>query len=150
MDFPMATRSIHRLVLLALVGSVLFVIGIVACRCALASSPDMKSISWLPRSLARWADTEPTFRNFPAFAVLSFAATLFSFLLVRSVSAASAFHALIVVSAFSVVLEFSQFWLPGRCFDRLDIAWSVTGALSGAVAAFFLGLAWAGIVVRRG
>jgi VanZ family protein len=100
--------------------------------------------------LARWADSEPTFRNFPAFAVLSFAATLFSFLWTRSVSAASAFHAQVFVSVFSVVLEILQFWLPGRSFDRVDIAWSITGAFAGSVAAFYLCRSAAGIFFRRG
>jgi VanZ family protein len=129
-----------------------FLAGIVlaAAACALAPSPDMKSLTWLPRFVARWADAEPTFRNFPAFAALAFVATLFFFLSARSVTADSAFYAMFLVSIFSITLELVQLKLPGRFFDPLDIAWSITGSFAGSSAGFFLGLLLAALFSRRG
>jgi len=129
-----------------------FLAGIVlaAAACALAPSPDMKSLAWLPRFVARWADAEPTFRNFPAFAALAFVATLFFFLSARSVTADSAFYAMFLVSIFSITLELVQLKLPGRFFDPLDIAWSITGSFAGSSAGFFLGLLLAALFSRRG
>jgi hypothetical protein len=84
-----------------------FLAGIVlaAAACALAPSPDMKSLTWLPRFVARWADAEPTFRNFPAFAALAFVATLFFSFWARSASGAAAFYAMFLVSLFSLALS---------------------------------------------
>jgi VanZ family protein len=129
-----------------------FLAGIVlaAAACALAPSPDMKSLAWLPRFVARWADAEPTFRNFPAFAALAFVATLFFFLSARSVTADSAFYAMFLVSLFSITLELVQLKLPGRFFDPLDIAWSITGSFAGSSAGFFLCLLPAALFSRRG
>ncbi len=129
-----------------------FLAGIVlaAAACALAPSPDMKSLTWLPRFVARWADAEPTFRNFPAFAALAFVATLFFSLWARSASGAAAFYAMFLVSLFSLALEIIQLKLPGRFFDPLDIAWSITGSFAGSSAGFFLSLFLAALFSRRG
>ena len=143
-------RFSNRQILFLLLGSFLAAIVLVAGACALAPSPDMKSLSWMPRFVARWADAEPTFRNFPAFAMLAFAATLFFFLWARSVSAASAFYAMFSVSLFSIALEVVQLKLPGRFFDPLDMAWSITGAFAGSTLGFFLCLLPVALFSRRG
>lgn len=145
----MAKATSLRRLYLALSGLVLLAILAVACCCALAPSPDMKSIPWLPLGVARWADTEPTFRNFPAFAAFGFFAALFSFVWMRSVSAAWAFYSMFLVALFSVGLELLQLMIPARCFDRSDIAWSITGAFAGSVSAFFLCLLFVEIFSRR-
>ena len=110
----------------------------------------MKSLTWLPRFVARWADAEPTFRNFPAFAALALVATLFFSLWARSASGAAAFYAMFLVSLFSLALEMIQLKLPCRFFDPLDIAWSITGSFAGSSAGFFLSLFLAALFSRRG
>ncbi len=40
---------------------------------SLSGSPFMQSIPWIPDSIARWADQNPNFRNFPAFGLLALA-----------------------------------------------------------------------------
>ena len=140
----------YRVSFILLLGFFLAGIVLAAATCALAPSPDMKSLAWLPRFLARWADAEPTFRNFPAFAALAFVATLFFFLLARSVTAGLAFYSMFLVSLFSVMLEFVQLKLPSRSFDPLDIAWSITGSFAGSSAGFFLCQLLAAFFSRRG
>jgi VanZ family protein len=34
-----------------------------------------------------------------------------------------------------VGLEFAQLWIPARSFDLLDIAWTLAGAMTGALLA---------------
>ena len=143
-------RFFNRRLFILVLGFLLAGIVLTAATCALAPSPDMKSLAWLPRFVARWADAEPTFRNFPAFAVLDFVATLFFFLLARSVAAGLAFYSMFLVSLFSVMLEVVQLKLPGRFFDPLDIAWSITGAFTGSSAGFFLCLLLTAFFSRRG
>jgi hypothetical protein len=143
-------RFFNRRSFILLLGFFLAGIVLAAATCALAPSPDMKSLAWLPRFLARWADAEPTFRNFPAFAALAFVATLFFFLLVRSVTAGLAFYSMFLVSLFSVMLEVVQLKLPSRSFDPLDIAWSITGSFAGSSAGFFLCQLLAAFLSRRG
>ena len=140
----------NRRFFMLVLGFCLAGIVLAAAACALAPSPAMKSLSWLPRCVARWADAEPTFRNFPAFAVLAFVDTLFFFLSARSASGAAAFYAMFLVSLFSLTLEMIQLKLPGRFFDPLDIAWSITGSFAGSSAGFFLGLLLAALFSRRG
>jgi hypothetical protein len=143
-------RFFNRRSFILLLGFFLAGIVLVAATCALAPSPDMKSLAWLPRFLARWADAEPTFRNFPAFAALAFIATLFFFRLARSVTAGLAFYSMFLVSLFSVMLEVVQLKLPSRSFDPLDIAWSITGSFAGSSAGFFLCQLLAAFFSRRG
>ena len=45
---------------------VLFAI-LATIHCALAPSPDLHHIPWLPNAIATWANEYPAFRNFPAF-----------------------------------------------------------------------------------
>lgn len=134
----MSIRFFNRRFFLFVFGFLFVGMVLAAAACALAPSPDMKSLAWMPRSVARWADAEPTFRNFPAFAVLAFVVTLFLYSWARSVSGAAAFYAMFLVSLFSLVLEMIQLKLPDRFFDPLDIAWSITGSFAGSSAGFFL------------
>ena len=46
--------------------------------------------------------------------------------------------------------EIIQLKLPGRFFDPLDIAWSITGSFAGSSAGFFLSLFLAALFSRRG
>lgn len=107
--------------------------------CALAKSPAMVEICWMPVWLGKQADAYPIFRNFPAFALLSFFVSLSLGVLggIRrvlnplAVTIVSAFFA----SAVGVGLEFAQLWIPARSFDLLDIAWTLAGAMTGALLA---------------
>ena len=42
----------------------------------LETSPRMTAVPWIPRFIARWADAEPTFRNFPPYALATLLSTL--------------------------------------------------------------------------
>lgn len=107
--------------------------------CAIAPTPDMKALEWIPKPVARWADSEPTFRNFPAFAALALVAGLSVRVLLGRVSlwlmAAVAF----VTSVFGVLLEFVQLGLPRRHFDSEDLVWTILGAIAGATVAWLVG-----------
>ena len=37
--------------------------------------PRMSVVPWIPNMIARWADSEPTFRNFPPYALATFLST---------------------------------------------------------------------------
>ena len=74
----MPNRVMLRLFFIGLLGLILAALIIIASKCALAPSSEMKSLLWLPRSLAYWADLQPTFRNFPAFGLISFFAIFFA------------------------------------------------------------------------
>lgn len=101
--------------------------------CAMAPSPDLVRITWMPVWLGKWADANPTFRNFPAFAVLGFVFFVVGIAFFQRVPP----FFLAILSAFSasvvaVCLEVLQLALPGRFFDSADIFWSVAGAITGA------------------
>jgi glycopeptide antibiotics resistance protein len=117
----------------------LIVLGLVVW-CSSASSPDMREIPVLPDFLAAWANANPTFRNFPAFGLLS-VLLVFVGNLRRGTSEvrgliASTLAAAAAVSAAGAVLECLQLALPGRFFDPMDIFWSVLGAVAGSFAGF--------------
>jgi hypothetical protein len=107
--------------------------------CALAKSPAMVEICWMPVWLGKWADDYPIFRNFPAFALLSFLVTL----LLAGLSATQRALTLLAITIVSAIgasligvgLEFAQLWIPERSFDLLDIAWTLAGAITGALLA---------------
>jgi VanZ family protein len=97
----------------------------------------MREIPVLPDFLAAWANANPTFRNFPAFGLLS-VLLVFVGNLCRGTSEvrgliATALLAAAAVSVAGVVLECLQLVLPGRFFDPMDIVWSVAGAFAGAI-----------------
>jgi len=107
--------------------------------CAAAPSPDLALIIWMPVWLGKWANAYPTFRNFPAFAVLGFVFFVAGAAFFRRTP--PVFLAVLSACSASVVavgLEFLQLSLPGRFFDPADIAWSVAGAAAGTVFAFAL------------
>jgi hypothetical protein len=112
--------------------------------CAVAPSPDLTNIPWMPGWLGHWADVNPTFRNFPAVGMLAafFYLAGFTWFDPRrgAGQCALAFIASVASSLVAVGLEVYQVRLPGRFFDPNDIAWSMAGALAGAAAAFLAGL----------
>lgn len=114
--------------------------------CATAPSPNMRSLEWMPKGVAAWADANPAFRNFPAFALLGFLGCLAVDAVPweprKKPALAKAFAVSALVSIAGVALELVQLRIHGRFFDPNDIAWSVSGAFAGTVAAlpfFWLG-----------
>ena len=93
----------------------------------------------MPAWLGRWADAYPMFRNFPAFALLSFVATfaLMSWNVIQRTlnPLAVAIISWAGASLLGVGLEFAQLWIPSRSFDLLDIGWTLAGAFTGALLA---------------
>jgi len=129
-------RLVTFLVLAGVFGVVLW--------CALAPTPDLANIEWIPRWIGKWADANPTFRNFPAFGILAmgfFAAGFVWFDPQRGAGqCALAFIGAVTASFAAVAMEVAQVRLPGRFFDPDDIAWSIAGALTGAFVAWIGGL----------
>lgn len=123
------------------IAATLALLGILAAVtwCSLAPSPDMVKVEWMPRLLGRWANENPTFRNFPAFAVLAVFFYLTGAAWSNSGRAAVAFFSAVASSVLAVVLEVAQLLLPARCFDPDDMAWSMAGALTGATLAWVVG-----------
>jgi hypothetical protein len=128
-------RFLHWFFFLAFI---LLTIGVV--HCALATSPDLQQINWIPSVIASWANSYPSFRNFPAFAVVAMSLFFCVFSCLQKPHPPKhfglVFFCSIVVSLFGVLLECLQIWLPARVFDPYDIAWSVTGAFAGSCLAF--------------
>lgn len=112
--------------------------------CAIAPSPDLVNIEWMPKWIGKWADANPTFRNFPAFGLLAmvfYAAGFAWFDPSRGAGqCALGFIAAVTASFAAVAMEVAQVRLPGRFFDPDDIAWSMAGALAGALVAFLAGI----------
>jgi hypothetical protein len=98
----------------------------------------------MPRWIGKWADANPTFRNFPAFGILAmvFYAAGFAWFDPRrgAGQCALAFIVAVTASVAAVAMEVAQVRLPGRFFDPTDIAWSMAGALAGAFVAWLGGL----------
>ena len=127
--------------------------------CALAPSPNMREMWWIPDWLGTWADRNGNFRNFPVFTV--FAALLFfAWNLLSPISdirrltsakslsllvsspvvrgpvvlrrAALCFCAAVLLGA---SLEVAQLLLPNRRADPMDLLWMALGAFVGAITA---------------
>jgi hypothetical protein len=102
--------------------------------CAAAPCPALARIPWMPDWLGKWADAHPTFRNFPAFAVLAFVFCVFGAVFFRRIPPVVLASLSGLASSFVAVgLECFQLTLPGRFFDSADILWSLAGAFAGAV-----------------
>ena len=132
--------------LLALLSILLFVaIALVT----LETSPQMTMVSWIPKFISRWADAEPTFRNFPPYALATLLSTLTALTWIRPRTRT---HGLLIIlgmlcfwTLLGTGLECAQLWLPYRKFDLLDITWSVVGALAGSA----LSLPWLLVIGDR-
>ena len=115
-----------------------------AFHCALAQSPDLRQIPWLPSAIASWANDYPAFRNFPAFGFVARSLYFCVFSWLQQVHPRRllglAFFCSIAVSIFGVLLECVQILLPTRFFDPYDIAWSIAGAFAGSILAFFVSI----------
>lgn len=123
------------------IAAILFLAGILCAVawCGLAASPDMAKVEWMPHQLGRWANENPTFRNFPAFATLAAVFYLTGAVWSNSGQGALAFFSAGTTSVLAVVVELAQLMLPARFFDPDDIAWSMAGALTGAALAWLIG-----------
>jgi hypothetical protein len=122
-------------IFLLLVVACLFVAGVLALVCATSPSPNMRAQQWIPRAVAKWADDNPTFRNFPVFAAIGFLAAGAIGLPGKSSIPSAVLAGAVVAGTFGTGLEVAQIWLRGRFFDPNDIAWTVSGAFAGALAA---------------
>ena len=105
--------------------------------CALAPSPNMREVIWIPSWLGEWADRNGNFRNFPVFAALAallfFVFTFYQRLVTRYGRWRLAFSAFLVTALLGASLEVAQLlFLPNRHFDWADIGWLAAGAFVGA------------------
>jgi glycopeptide antibiotics resistance protein len=115
--------------------------------CALASSPNMREMWWIPEWVGDWADRNGNFRNMPVFAVFT-ALLFFVFSAFRLPTAnrilPTALRAAVCASALGVALEALQLLLPNRHADPMDLLWMTLGASVGAfgaaLASMFIGL----------
>ena len=103
----------------------------------LVTSPRMTAVPWIPNLIARWADSEPTFCNFPPYALATLLSTLTVLTWIRPRTRT---HGLLIIlgmlclwALLGTGLEVAQLWIPYRKFDLMDIAWSAAGALSGSL-----------------
>ena len=87
---------------------------------ALRTSPYLQYISWMPRSIGVWADSNGIVRNVAAFFVFALAA----FLLVGRGG-----WQVVALCLFATTVEVAQIWVRGRVFDWRDIVASIAGIL---------------------
>jgi glycopeptide antibiotics resistance protein len=110
--------------------------------CALAPSPNMREMAWIPGWIGEWADRTPNFRNMPVFAALSallcFVVTLYQPLVTRHGRWRIAFGVFVATGLLGIALEALQLLLPHRWADWVDVFWSVAGAFFGALVAWIV------------
>ena len=87
---------------------------------ALRSSPYVQYVPWVPRPLGVWADRNGIFRYVVAFFALGLAVLVILGPRLRHV---------VALCLFGTALEVAQLWIPGRVFDRKDIAATIAGIL---------------------
>lgn len=125
-------------------GSVLLVAAVAYC--GLTDSPYMNLVPWIPGFVGDWADRNPDFRNFPAFAGLC-AASIFVAVGLRGRLdriGRTVIMCIAGTSLFGTALELAQFSLiPSRTASWMDVIWSCLGAAAGGVGSFLI-LLWAG------
>jgi hypothetical protein len=111
--------------------------------CALAPSPNMTELPFIPQWLGEWADRNPNFRNMPVFAALSalivLVVTFDPRLVTRYGRRRLAVGAGFVTALLGVVLELLQrLFLVNRHFDWADIVWITSGAFAGVAVAWIM------------
>jgi glycopeptide antibiotics resistance protein len=99
-------------VVIVLAGTVAFL--------ALRTSPYLQYVSWMPRWVGVWADSNGILRNCVAFFAL---ALLVYFLVGRRPLQVAA------LAVFATAVEVAQLWVRGRVFDWWDIVASIGGIL---------------------
>ena len=92
--------------------------GIYLC---LRPDPELKHITWLPKSLTYWADANGVVDNIPAFAVLAL-----PFMYLCNGRRARR-KAIAWLAVFAAVLELLQYFIPTRFCDWRDIVASWAG-----------------------
>jgi len=137
----MLIRSLLALLSVLLLAAIVWV--------TLETSPQMTTVSWIPKFVSRWADAEPTFRNFPPYALATLLSTLTALAWIRPRTRT---HSLLIIlgmlclwTLLGTGLECAQLWLPYRKFDLLDITWSLVGVLAGSA----LSLPWLVVIGDR-
>ena len=97
----------------------------------------MGAVPWIPQLIARWADSEPAFRNFPPYAAATLLSTLCALAWIGPRTQAPRLLTILGMLVFWTLLgtglEIAQLWIPYRKFDLMDIAWSAAGALAGSL-----------------
>jgi hypothetical protein len=108
--------------------------------CALMPSPDMRKAFFIPKIVADWANNNPTFRNFPAFALLAMLSTIsigsFKYTRAKMGPIKLGLTTALAVSIFGTGLEIAQLGITDRIFDTEDITWTIIGAFSGVILVF--------------
>lgn len=87
---------------------------------ALRTSPYLQYVSWMPRRIGVWADSNGILRNTVAFFAL---ALLVYFLVGRRT------WQVVGLCLFATAIEVAQLWVRGRVFDWRDIGASIAGIL---------------------
>ncbi len=104
--------------------------------CALAPSPNMREMAWIPSWLGEWADRNGNFRNMPVFAALAallfFVVALYQRLVTRCGRWRIALGVFIATALLGASLEVAQLLLPGRHADPMDLLWMTLGAFVGS------------------
>lgn len=135
-----SSRSTGRLVL-GYFRIACWLTGVVGIACGLymtlRPSSNLVEIPWLPRAVAKWADSYGRFRNFPAYATLAA-----PFMIVCNGRRAR-FRALRWLALFAASVEAAQYFIPSRWCEWQDVAWSWAGlAATWLVAEMSWKVAW--------
>jgi glycopeptide antibiotics resistance protein len=99
---------------------VVIVLAVAVAFLALRTSPYLQYVSWMPRWIGVWADSNGILRNTVAFFAL---ALLVCFLVGRGI------WQVLGLCLFATAIEVAQLWVRGRVFDGQDIVASIAGIL---------------------
>ena len=119
---PAPRRQPPKLSLVQLAALFVGAVGLIAALdLTLRSSGYLQLVDWLPKPVARWADSHGQLRNLPAFFLL--ALPFIAFFPRRKHRLMTA-GGLLVLAA---LLEFAQYLRPQRWVEWQDVAWSWCG-----------------------